>query len=361
MNLQPVDDSIDLLRWLEAEPDYPKVYWRERGGEREMAASGAKEIFETIPVINTKSADIYFGGMAFSASQSDPLWSDFSSLFFFLPKHLRIQKPHKVSNRTYPDLKREGDAPEFLKWEKGVCSSLDAISKNRLQKVVLARKSSFSFASPLSLLAKLQTRANGATLFYFQLTKESAFLGASPEMLYERKGRVVTSDALAGTRALGKKLERELVGSQKEQREFEFVRSYIQSQLSPLCTEVNCEKTGVRKTATLQHLYSRLSGTLKSGITDYDLLKALHPTPAVAGTPPQTALDFLQQHEPFNRGWYAAPVGWISSEEAHFAVAIRSALIAQKKVHLFSGTGIVQGSDPKREWEELEQKIALFL
>ncbi len=271
-----------------------------------MAASGAKEIFETIPSIKAKSSDIYFGGMAFSKSKSDPLWSDFPSCFFFLPKHLRIQKPHKVSNRTYPDLKRECDAPEFLKWEKGV---LEAISKVGLEKVVLARKSSFSFVSPLSLLAKLQTRANGATLFYFQLTKESAFLGASPEMLYERKGSLVTSDALAGTRPLGKKLEKELVGSQKEQREFEFVRSYILSQLSPLCTEVNCEKPGVRKTATLQHLYSRLSGTLKSGITDYDLLKALHPTPAVAGTPPQTALDFLQRHEPFNRGWYAAPVG----------------------------------------------------
>lgn len=366
LNRQSADDSLDLIRWLEEQAEYPKVYWRAREGGCEMAAAGARAIFETLPVVKEKSSEIFFGGMAFSESKSDPLWSDFPSCFFFSPKNLRIQKPYIPLKQVHPELTGQQDYPEFVKWERGVCSSLEAICEKRLQKVVLARRSSFSFlpplsASPLSLLAKLQTRATGATLFYFQLTPYSAFLGATPEMLYERRGNVVTSDALAGTRPLGEKLTSELLNSPKERREFEFVRSYIHSRLSPLCSAIDSENTGVRKTATLQHLYSRFSGVLKESVTDRDLIKALHPTPAVAGTPVEAALDFLEQREPFSRGWYAAPVGWISSDEAHFAVAIRSALVAQKKVHLFSGTGIVQGSDPKREWEELEQKIALFL
>lgn len=349
--------SIDLIRWLEDQPLFPKVYWRERDGLSEMAAAGAKEIHHSIPSVKKGSSEIYFGGISFSAAKQDALWKDFPALFFFLPEHLRVQKPYSSSIPSVK-LRHEQNSPELPLWTENV---LNAIAAEGLDKVVLARRSTFEFASPFSLLSKLQTRAKSATLFYFQPTGESAFLGATPEMLYSRQGAIVTSDALAGTRPLGKEFEKELTSSLKEKREFAFVKSYIYAQLSSLCTKIQKGKTHVRKTAVLQHLYSRLSGTLRPEISDHDLLAALHPTPAVAGTPTKEALDFLLRHEPFCRGWYAAPVGWISGDAARFAVAIRSALVTQKKVHLFSGTGIVQGSDPKREWQELEEKISLFL
>ena len=72
------------------------------------------------------------------------------------------------------------------------------------------------------------------------------------------------------------------------------------------------------------------------------------------------ALTFLEEHEPFSRGWYGSPIGWITSQEANIAVAIRSALIKDKQLTLFAGAGIVQGSEPDKEWEELEQKITPF-
>jgi menaquinone-specific isochorismate synthase len=110
-----------------------------------------------------------------------------------------------------------------------------------------------------------------------------------------------------------------------------------------------------------QHLISRLGGTLRAGITDTDILRALHPTPAVGGSPRDNALRELPRLEPFSRGWYAAPVGTFGQDSAEFAVAIRSGLVHGRDVNVYSGAGIVEGSDPEREWEEIENKISDFV
>jgi menaquinone-specific isochorismate synthase len=110
----------------------------------------------------------------------------------------------------------------------------------------------------------------------------------------------------------------------------------------------------------VQHLYNRFSGTLKPQVTDRDLLQALHPTPAMGGFPREKALAFLEKRECFDRGWYAAPLGWISPDRADFVVGIRSALVLGNDLHVFAGGGIVQGSIPQQEWEELEHKISPF-
>ncbi|MGL5309601.1 MAG: chorismate-binding protein, partial [Plesiomonas shigelloides] len=91
---------------------------------------------------------------------------------------------------------------------------------------------------------------------------------------------------------------------------------------------------------------------------DAQCLTWLHPTAAVAGLPREPARRFIHEHEPFERGWYAGSVGHISRERAEFTVAIRSALIQQNQVHLFAGAGIVPGSDPEAEWQEIERKAA---
>ena len=91
------------------------------------------------------------------------------------------------------------------------------------------------------------------------------------------------------------------------------------------------------------------------------LLDRLHPTPAVGGYPTENALPEIARIEPFSRGWYAAPVGWIGAESTQFAVAIRSGLVQGKTMSLFSGAGIVRGSDPHEEWQEVENKIQDFL
>ena len=103
-----------------------------------------------------------------------------------------------------------------------------------------------------------------------------------------------------------------------------------------------------------------MRGTLKDGVTDAGLLEALHPTPAVGGYPRDRALGEIRDLEPFDRGWYAGPVGWIGAEASEFAVGIRSGLVRGRTLDLYSGAGIVAGSVPDEEWAEIEQKIGDF-
>ena len=109
------------------------------------------------------------------------------------------------------------------------------------------------------------------------------------------------------------------------------------------------------------HLFSRVVGQLKDGVGDGQLIKRLHPTPAVGGYPTENALAEIERLEPFERGWYAGPVGWVSAEAAEFAVAIRSGMLERNSLSLYSGAGIVPGSTPQLEWEEIEHKIGDFL
>ena len=105
---------------------------------------------------------------------------------------------------------------------------------------------------------------------------------------------------------------------------------------------------------------AKVRGTLLEGVTDAALLQALHPTPAVGGYPRGEALEEIRNLEPFDRGWYAGPVGWIGPEASEFAVGLRSGLVRGRTLALFSGAGIVAGSVPDEEWAEIEQKISDF-
>ena len=110
----------------------------------------------------------------------------------------------------------------------------------------------------------------------------------------------------------------------------------------------------------IQHLLMRCEGKLINTIDDAKILQTLHPTPAVAGTPISKSIDEIQAIETHHRGGYAGPLGFIEERRSQFVVAIRSAVVQEKEVHLFSGAGIVKGSNPAEEYEELNHKIALF-
>ncbi|PSQ98457.1 MAG: isochorismate synthase, partial [Bacteroidetes bacterium SW_7_64_58] len=194
-----------------------------------------------------------------------------------------------------------------------------------------------------------------------------AFVGASPERLFRREGRTVVSEAVAGTRPRGETeeedaaLRRELLQNPKERREHAFVEDAIRSDLEQVCTAVRSPNgTGELALARGRHLHSRITGTLRSETSTTDLLEVLHPTPAVGGVPTDNAVAAIRAQEPFDRGWYAGPVGWVGRDAAEFAVALRAGLVEDNQIALFSGAGIVEGSTPEREWEEIEQKIGDF-
>ena len=94
---------------------------------------------------------------------------------------------------------------------------------------------------------------------------------------------------------------------------------------------------------------------------DEDILQLLHPTPALGGTPKKRALDLIRKFEGFSGGWYGAPVGYVGLDWAEFVVGIRSGLVSSRKLSVFAGAGIVQGSQANLEWDEIENKISNFI
>jgi len=192
-------------------------------------------------------------------------------------------------------------------------------------------------------------------------------MGASPERLYRRTGRAIETEALAGTRPRGEgaadeALRAELLADDKERREHRIVVDGIREALAGLCVNVREDPTiSVLQLRNCQHLFETVEGVLANGVTDGDVLRALHPTPAVGGTPTVDAVRWIAALEPFDRGWYAGPVGWIGRDSAEFAAAIRCGLACGDSLRVYSGAGIVAGSTPEREWAEIENKMSNFL
>jgi menaquinone-specific isochorismate synthase len=266
------------------------------------------------------------------------------------------------------------DAPGRAAWRRGVEKALEAFEAKTLEKVVLARRARYDFDEPLdpfALARSLEAATPSCFHFLFQPQPGVAFLGASPERLFRRDGQRLLSEAVAGTRPRGAsdaadaRLREELKMSDKDQREHGFVREEIREVLTPFCESVEVDaETSDMTLARGRHLYAGISAALKPGVRTLDVLRALHPTPAVGGTPTPEARAMIGAVEPFDRGWYAGPVGWIGREAAEFAVGIRSGLVHQEEeaatLSLYSGAGIVRGSSPEAEWAEIEHKISDF-
>ncbi|CAM8920584.1 unnamed protein product [Rhodiola kirilowii] len=263
--------------------------------------------------------------------------------------------------------------PNKTSWEHGVKRALQIINRNdpSLVKVVLARSTMILTSKPVDpirWLACLQAERANAYQFCLQPPDSPAFIGNTPERLFHRRKRSICSEALAGTRARGKshvqdvQIEHDLLSSPKDHLEFSIVQSSIQSKLKALCSRLMVvPQKSICKLPRVQHLYVKLAGTLRSEDNEFEILSSLHPSPAVCGFPTEEARQIIAETEMFDRGMYAGPIGWFGGEESEFAVGIRSALVDKGRgALLYAGTGIVKGSNPSQEWDELELKTSQF-
>ncbi|XP_021759972.1 isochorismate synthase, chloroplastic-like [Chenopodium quinoa] len=262
--------------------------------------------------------------------------------------------------------------PDEENWEIAVTKALKMIrSSSALTKAVLARSSRIFTTSdidPLAWLACLQAEGDNAYQFLLQPPNAPAFIGNTPEQLFHRKKLNIWSEALAGTRAicgseiLDHKTALDLLSSPKDNLEFTIVRQCIKKKLESVCNSVLVDpQKAIRKLPSVQHLYANLKGRLRSEDDEFEILSSLHPSPAVCGFPAEDARCLIAETEMFDRGMYAGPIGWFGGEEAEFAVGIRSALVKKGLgAFFYAGTGIVEGSDPSLEWEELELKTMQF-
>lgn len=190
-------------------------------------------------------------------------------------------------------------------------------------------------------------------------------IGASPETLVRVHGNTMDARVLAGTAARGVDAERdleaaaELATSGKDLDEHAFaVRSVVDS-LESLTSHLTTEESPFTlRLANLWHLATDVTGTLSAGATSLDLVAALHPTAAVAGSPTKAALELISELEPFDRGRYAGAVGWVGgSGEGEWAIALRCVQVDGQRVTAYAGCGIVADSDAEAELNETKMKF----
>tara|TARA_B100000315_G_scaffold84707_1_gene77621 strand:- start:10812 stop:12215 length:1404 start_codon:yes stop_codon:yes gene_type:complete len=247
-----------------------------------------------------------------------------------------------------------------------VRSALKDIGEGRLIKVVLARRKILYADRQFSLayaLGKLCRNYPDCATFAID-NGEASFFGSTPESLVRINRGHLSLTCLAGSIARGNspeediRLERQLFESSKERIEHAAVVVSVTTSLKDLCGDLQWDREPrILKLRNVQHLLTSVTGSLHSGNSILGIVKRLHPTPSVAGVPTDRAMSFICNGEN-DRGWYAAPVGWVDhTGGGEFAVGIRSALLDDKRAILYAGAGIIEGSDPDREFQETELKF----
>ena len=251
-------------------------------------------------------------------------------------------------------------------WRQLVRSGVAEIRAGRLEKVVIARAVRVFTAEPIDVFSALRhLRSTYSQSFVFGVwSADRAFVGATPERLVRLDGRDVEASSLAGTIERGENpLEdsanvQQLRKSAKDLAEHSAVRNELYAALSETCDDVRAaSEPSVLTLPHVHHLHTSLRARLRDDGSLLNLVAQLHPTPAVGGSPREPALSFIREHENLDRGWYAAPVGWIGGQGGEFAVALRSALIDDSTAILFAGCGIVADSDPDLEYAESNLKL----
>jgi menaquinone-specific isochorismate synthase len=252
-------------------------------------------------------------------------------------------------------------APE---WEQAVGEAVRRIThSDGLRKVVLARDVYASADCPIDarvLLRRLAARYPGCYTFACD-----GLVGATPELLISKDGWEVSSLVLAGTRPRGttlaedSDLARALLGSAKENEEHEYAATSLRETLSPLCTAMYITpRPELIRLPNVQHLGTRVRGTLAGPRSVLAIVAAVHPTAAVGGTPTDTAVEVIRELESMDRERYAGPVGWIDANgNGEWGIALRCAQLDGPRARLFAGGGIVAGSDPAAELAETESKL----
>jgi menaquinone-specific isochorismate synthase len=405
-----------VLDWLQKQPFYPRWYWAERDQQFEMGGAGSvmqfyspsdsdiRPLFQEMDNIlqNSQPGVRFYGGLQFTSGSPNEVsdWKELGSWLFFIPKFEIISsagvtrliynysldspftenpqltdlqqmdeiQPLKPAQKKVPF--RRHDFPNRKQWQELIKLALKDFRSGKLKKIVLARRSSFKAdfpLDPLSIFIKVRRQNPQVFAFFLQPEQGFAFLGVSPEQLYYRQRGIIFSEAVAGTRPRGKnppednQLAQELLTNKKELSEHRWVVKDIERKLSSLCVaKEKISQEEILKFSYVQHLSSRFQGQLKTSITDAEIIRQLHPTPAVAGYPKLPALKRIKEWEPFDRGWYAGPIGWLERGSTEFALALRCAVVKNNSLIVYAGAGIVSGSDPVKEWKEIDNKMLIY-
>lgn len=366
---------------------------------KELCEMSLKEQVDVSPIL--------FGGFAFDPKNTIlSEWDTFPSAFFVVSTfQLVIQHDQafvsihyitdaEESAETFDRLRIERDAlihtaqvkelqvhakPSLVKREDrlkdeylyAVEDVTKRIREDEVNKVVIARSLKLTFKEPFSPATAIYHAAMEQPESYlFGLeNEEKMFFGATPERLVKVENGKAQSAGLAGSVRRGqnsvedKALGEALLADPKNLGEHKYVVEMIRKVFTQYCKDLKVpSRPKLMKIRDIQHLFTPIEGQLKKDASLFELVQALHPTPALGGEPRQVAIDIIRESEQMNRGYYAAPIGWINAEgDGEFAVGIRSALIENEHAYLYAGGGIVAESSSLDEFEETRVKFRPML
>lgn len=363
-----------------------------------------QELFQRITCINESDLlprPTLLGGGSFFDAAERGAWDSFPSAALVLPRYALI----RIGGETFfsvsqlsaqkdalrleaesfiakfesailqaPSMPDEIIAQETSRadWQSAIERSVEMIQQGGLKKIVLARPMYATGNRAIDVPAMLENLGASCPAcfrFLFEFSSATIFAGATPERLVSVNGAKFKTAAIAGSIQRGEfpaedeALGEQLLNSAKDQSEHTFVVEQIREKMLPLTESLEIDSLPkLLRLPNIQHLRTKITGALKQDHNILNIVAALHPTPAVGGTPTDSALQVMRELEGFERGWYAAPVGWVDSNgDGDFVVAIRSGLFRENNATLFGGAGIVANSDPQKEWDETGLKIRYLL
>jgi menaquinone-specific isochorismate synthase len=285
---------------------------------------------------------------------------------------LRAGEAQPLSPAELPAARSVTFPMQFDAWREIIRDARGQIEAGRLKKVVLSRVCEARFAGRVDVDSALDYLGRwyaDCYRFLFEPRPYHALFGATPELLARVDGATVSTMAMAGS--IGRSddpredasLGQKLIHSAKDRREHEFVVVSLLQRLALATSGLDISpQPGLYRLHNIQHLYTPVRGKLIRPDGVLPVVELLHPTPAMGGSPRELAMAYIQRNEPFPRGWYAGPIGWIDQKlDGAFAVAIRSAVAQERRAWLYAGAGIVDESNAEREWQETALKFEPIL
>lgn len=275
------------------------------------------------------------------------------------PARTRRTIPHRIE----PDSRED--------WRRAVGEALAAIDAGVVGKVVLSRRQKLVADEPFSskdlLVNLIDGDARGTVLLYRYA--DVFFCGCTPELLVRKDGARVSSMCLAGTCPAGadeqerRRLADELMADGKNRAEHDYVVRHVREVFRRVCFDVDVPQTpGIMPLMHVQHLHTPAAAQVLDGVSLWELMGDLHPTPAVSGTPVGEARMLIRRIERYNRGFFAGACGYIDAAgDGEFSVGLRTGVFDGETGWLYAGCGIVAGSEADAEYDEIGLKLKTIL
>jgi anthranilate synthase component 1 len=255
---------------------------------------------------------------------------------------------------------------------------LEAVSRAKehilagdVMQVQISQRSSRAFtAPPLELYRALRGLNPSPYMFYFDFGDHHV-VGASPEILVRLAGDTVTLRPIAGTRPRGHTpqedaaIAAELLADEKERAEHVMLIDLGRNDVGRVAATASVkvtEKMVVERYSHVMHIVSNVEGRVRPGLDAIDVLRASFPAGTVAGAPKVRAMQIIDELEPVKRGIYSGAVGYLGfNGDMDVAIAIRTAVLKDGRLHAQAAAGIVADSDPRSEWLETQHKARAIL